>query len=285
MGGRLQMSTTVTILGSTGMLGSAVSTYFLKNTNYKVYTSYRDKNKKLNEDSFAFDTALSNFEDIPESDYIINCIGVIKPMMENNHFNSVYTNSIFPHLLSDSAEQSGAKLIHITTDCVFSGVLGNYSESSAHDCLDDYGKTKSLGEPDNCMVLRTSIIGEEVYNKVSLIEWAKTMKDQQVNGFTNHYWNGMTTKEYAKTCHTIIENDFFEKGLFHIFSPNTVSKFDLLNIINNKFELNMKVNKFTTEQSCDRSLATNKNLNSKLDIRSIQNQIKLINIGENNETF
>ena len=205
--------------------------------------------------------------------------------MSSDRFNSIYSNSIFPHLLSESCNETFTKLIHITTDCVFSGTTGPYNESSRHDCLDEYGKSKSLGEPTDSMVLRTSIIGEEVYNKVSLIEWAKSMKDGEVNGYTNHYWNGVTTKEYAEACHNIIKKNLYEQGLFHVFSPKPVSKFELLQIINNKFELNMKISNFATQDACNRTLSTNKNLNNELNIRSIEDQIKRIVIGENNETF
>jgi dTDP-4-dehydrorhamnose reductase len=165
------------------------------------------------------------------------------------------------------------KLIHITTDCVFSGKDGNYNEDSLHDCLDEYGKSKSLGEPNNCMVIRTSIIGEEIHKNASLISWAKSMKGKEVNGFLNHLWNGITTKRYAEICEEIIENNLFEINLFHIHS-NYLSKFELLYLINKKFDLRLKINEYFDKTQIDRRLTTNKKLQNRISFKSIQQQIE-----------
>ena len=266
----------VLILGSTGMLGNAVYKHFSKSDKFEVYTTYRDSKFKTNDDKNVYFNALdynNDFESLPKCDYYINCIGTIKPFMKTNTIDSIYTNSIFPHKLSNFCEKNDIKLIHITTDCVFSGKDGNYTEDSLHDCLDDYGKSKSLGEPTNCMVLRTSIIGEEIHKNASLIEWVKSMKGKSVNGFTNHFWNGVTTKHYAELCEKIIINNLYEKSLFHVHS-NVVNKYELLNMINDRFNLDLVINQVATETTVNRSLFTLKELNNKLSVKSLQQQIR-----------
>jgi len=176
-------------------------------------------------------------------------------------------------MLANHCIKNNIKLIHITTDCVFSGEKGKYVENDLHDCLDDYGKTKSLGEPTNCMVIRTSIIGEEIHKNASLIAWAKSQSGKQVNGFSNHFWNGITTKQYAKVCDQIIQDNLHEPELFHIFS-NTVNKFELLHLINNKFDFDLIINDFQADKTIDRTLATKKHLNDIIKLPNLSSQIE-----------
>ena len=262
----------VVILGSTGMLGSAVSKYLFEKEDYEVYTSYRKEELKWNERSFFFDALSPNFNKIPECDYILNCIGIIKPFMKESLTASILINSLFPRLLSSWGAHTSTKIIHITTDCVFSGKDGNYDENSLHDCTDDYGKTKSLGEPENCMVLRTSIIGEEIHKNASLIEWAKSMKGQTVKGFTNHMWNGITTTQYADICTQIIENNLYQRGLFHVFS-DSVNKYELISAISDSLSLDLHIEAHEPLVPCNRTLKTAKDLMSSLTIPSIKQQL------------
>lgn len=263
----------VVILGSTGMLGNAVAREFLSDKTFETFTSYRKEEFKWDDNSFYFDANQTSFDQIPQCEYLINCIGIIKPYMEKDLTRNIYVNSIFPHKLSDYCTQNNTKMIHITTDCVFSGKEGKYTEDSAHDCLDNYGKSKSLGETKSCMVIRTSIIGEEIHSNSSLIEWVKSMKNKQINGFTNHLWNGITTKQYGKVCKDIIKNELHENDLFHIYS-NDVSKMELVSIINSIYNLNISINPMETAVPCDRTLRTTKSLNNGLQIPSLEYQIK-----------
>jgi dTDP-4-dehydrorhamnose reductase len=263
----------IVILGSTGMLGNTVAKYFLKSKDLKVFTSFRKNKFKWDNNSFYFDAIMSKFSDIPDCDYIINCIGIIKPHMTSSMENSIFINSLFPHQLAKYCNSKNIKLIHITTDCVFSGNSGTYDENSKHDCLDEYGKSKSLGETDNCMTIRTSIIGEEIHSKVSLVEWVKSMKSKTVNGFTNHIWNGMTTLQYAKICELIIKKELFENGIFHVYS-NKVDKRTLVSKISEAYELNITVNPYTAPKAIDRSLTTVEKLNSQLNVPNIEEQIR-----------
>lgn len=265
---------TIVILGSTGMLGNAVGTYFeSKSSKYKVYLSYRNSKVAYGKNKFKFNPLTDSLNKIPKCDYIINCIGIIKPNIAKSPRNAIILNSLLPRQLANHAEKTGARLIHITTDCVFSGSKGKYDENSEHDALDFYGKSKSLGEPGNAIALRTSIIGEEIHNHLSLIAWTQLMKEEEVKGFTNHLWNGVTTKQYAKICEKIIDNDSIKNDTYHIFS-NTVTKYQLVNLISNKFSLGLKVKKHKAGIAVDRTMTTIKNLNKKLKIPSVAKMIK-----------
>ena len=244
----------VVVLGSTGMLGHKVFEHFSNLEDYEVFGSYRNELMAPVKNSFAFDAEFPIWTAIPECDYILNCIGVIKPFMKNNTVGAIKVNSMFPWHLAEWCDNNNVRLIHITTDCVFSGNDGSYTEESLHDCLDDYGKSKSLGEPTNCMAIRTSIIGEEIHKNASLIAWAKSQKGKTVNGFTNHHWNGITTLEYARVCQQIIDSELYDNGLYHVYSPDAVNKLELLKFISDRFELELDIKPFETEDICDRTL-------------------------------
>ncbi len=268
----------ILILGSTGMLGNAVADYFLNKSEYDVVTTYRDKDYAFHGNAIYFDALEDGFSKLPtDAEYVINCIGIIKPFMAQSIENAITINSLFPHKLAKWCEENSMKLIHITTDCVFSGSKGKYTESDAHDALDDYGKSKSLGEcADKAMVLRTSIIGEEIHKNASLIAWAKSQKNNTINGFVNHFWNGVTTKEYAKICDKIISGNLYEKGLYHVYAADDVSKYDMMHYFNEKYDLNLTINAFEAAQSCDRTMRTEKELCAKLKIPTVKQMIEEI---------
>lgn len=226
--------TEVLILGANGMLGNYMSTYFSRSGKYTVTRMGRH----------LFDAARDNVRDlnVGQYDVVINCIGVIKPLVKSvGTLNTTLVNSVFPHILANECERAKTKLIHITTDCVFSGKIGYYLESSDHDPLDVYGKSKSLGEPDNAMVIRTSIIGEELTSTRSLIEWVKSNDGNTVDGYTNHTWNGVTCLELAKFIDRCIVNNIHWSGVRHIFSPAPVTKRELVELIAVNFNVNLTV--------------------------------------------
>lgn len=233
----------VFIFGANGMLGSYLTKY-LKNF-YDVIPITR-KNIDLTQ-NFLLITSKYKFN---SDDVIINAAGIIK---QRNYSAEelIRVNSLFPHFLSTLE----CNVIHITTDCVFSGKDGSYNENSLHDCLDDYGKSKSLGECKDLTIIRTSIIGEEIYNKKSLVEWVKSNQGTIVNGYINHFWNGVTCLELSKHIVSLIDNSNYWKGVKHWFSPDTVSKYHLVSYINEIYELNNIVNPVMSEY-CDRSLST-----------------------------
>jgi dTDP-4-dehydrorhamnose reductase len=263
----------IAILGSTGMLGNAVAKHF-SNTEHEIFTSFRNEDVSFGDNKFFYDPIDSGVELPFDCDYVINCIGVIKPFIDVDPQASIYLNSLFPRELADYCNKTNKKLIHITTDCVFSGQDGDYSETSNHDCLDFYGKTKSLGEPENCMVIRTSIIGEEIHKDASLIAWVKSMKGKEVNGFTNHDWNGVTTKQSAQICQSVIEDNLYTNGLYHLCS-NKVNKYELVSYINERFDLDLSINPVETDFSVDRTMKSETELGQTLSgkLQTVKEQI------------
>jgi dTDP-4-dehydrorhamnose reductase len=162
-------------------------------------------------------------------------------------------------------------MIHITTDCIFSGKDGNYNEMSKSDVLDDYGLSKFMGEPSVCTTIRTSIIGEEAKNKLSLLEWIRSNKEGKINGYINHIWNGVTCLQLSKIMHNIISGNKFWEGTRHIFS-NRVNKYELAKIINDVYELNIQIDPVETPEKIDRSLSSIHRI-EEFDIPTLDKQI------------
>lgn len=251
MGRKLQMK--VFIFGSKGMLGRYVFKY-LKQF-YQVTEINRDQLHVTESVRTEVHSVLKKHE-FQKGDVVINCIGTIKPRVDDlGTLNCLVTNSLFPHVLSELVKDLGGFLIHPTTDCVYEGTKGGYIETDSHDIKDIYGRSKSLGENNEDTLIRTSIIGEELINKRSLVEWVKSNKGGEINGFTNHYWNGITCLEFAKLCKRIIDDGNFWKGVKHIFS-NTVTKYELLQEINQTYELQIKINPILDKKEINRSLST-----------------------------
>lgn len=198
-------------------------------------------------------------------DFIINCVGKIKPAIDGLDPDSVAqaieVNSTFPHRLAAMAAGK-SQIIHITTDCVFTGQDGAYNERACHDADDHYGKTKSLGEvvADNVMNLRCSIIGPELSRPTrSLLEWVIGQKmGAIIGGYTNHLWNGLTTLHFAHICGGIAANPhLFRPGVQHLIPQDHATKFDLLQHIAaawNRDDITVEARE--VGDSCHRNLAT-----------------------------
>lgn len=263
----------VAVLGSTGMLGNAVGHYFDGHPDYDALLSFRNRELAYGEKNFYFDAMDSRSIDaLPEVDYVINCIGCVK---QRDHGIRTYmkVNAQFPHFLAAACERTGARLIHITTDCVFSGRRGRYHELDEPDCEDNYGVSKELGEPRNCMVLRTSVVGPELRAHYSLLDWARSQKGSKVQGYTNHLWNGITSLEYAKVCDKIIQNDWYEHTLRHLFGT-THSKQKMLYVFNNAFALGLTIEEYEHPDPIDRTLSTVYSLNDRLKIPDFHWMVK-----------
>lgn len=242
------------VFGQTGMLGRYVYS-FLKSEGFKVIGINRNELDIVNTDYICIKALLLR-AGLNKGDVIINCAGLIKQRGGTRTFDFIQVNAVFPHLLQKVCEEYGCNLIHVTTDCVFNGLKGRYSELDGHDADDVYGLTKSLGEPEESTIIRTSIIGEELRNFSSLLEWVKSNRDREVRGYTNHIWNGITCLQFAKICSDIINSGKFWRGVKHITSPNSINKFDLVRLISDVYDLNVKVTPHETEVKCDRSLVS-----------------------------
>lgn len=227
----------ILIFGSTGMLGRYV-TCILSDI-YNVICCNRQE----------FDIITDNWnklydvtENLTSGDIIINCAGTI-PQKYNpdNLIAYIRVNSIFPHKLSEIAKNKTLNFIHITTDCVYSGMKGNYRPYDKPDTKNIYGISKYLGEPEDAMIIRTSIIGEEITGKKSLLEWVLQNSNGAIKGFNNHIWNGVTCLSLAELIYTIIKESGYWKGVRHIFSPRHVSKYELCCIINEIYNLHIEI--------------------------------------------
>lgn len=233
------------IIGSTGMLGNTAKKYF-KNVETLDRAELDLTDCSYEELAVAIDSK--------RCDVVINCAGLIKQRSVTDA-QMVAVNSLFPHRLAEICSLFGQKLFHITTDCVFSGLHGNYDELSPHDAKDLYGRSKSMGEPlRGCMVIRTSIIGEEEKNKLSFLEWVRSNAGGTIDGYIDHFWNGVTCLELCKTINGILRGDWYEEGTHHLFSE-TVNKYRLASIVNEVYDLGIKINPKST-QLCDRTLTT-----------------------------
>ena len=239
------------LFGSNGMLGSYLKSYL--SNKYDILPLTRKDIDLANVSESELLIFLQN--NVKKDDIVVNAAGVIK-QREYDAKDMIIVNAIFPNILAKFKDKIGCEIIHITTDCVYSGNKGLYDESSLHDCTDDYGKSKSLGENIKLTNIRTSIIGEEKLNKKSLLEWLRSNKNKTINGYDNHLWNGITCLELCKLVNEIIKTNSYWHGIRHVFSPNTVSKYELTNMINEIYDLNIKINKVTTNINCYRNLSS-----------------------------
>ncbi|MBT3981921.1 MAG: sugar nucleotide-binding protein [Bacteriovoracaceae bacterium] len=257
----------IAIFGTSGMLGHAAVGYFSQK-GYTV-TSFSRSDYDI-----AKDDPKKLFELTKGMDLVLNGAGVIKPRIAHMSIEDVMVvNSRFPRNLAKACDKNGAKLFHITTDCVYTGDKGAYNEDDLYDATDLYGLSKNGGDMSDCMVLRTSIIGEEKDQARSLLEWAISQKGKQVNGFTNHQWNGVTTLCLVQVVEDIMTKGLYKKGIFHIHSPKSVSKLELVEIISDVYELNLNVKSAEAATFCDRTLSTKFELSSEVCKKQIQDQI------------
>ena len=223
----------ILLFGATGMAGH-MAYYYLKETGrYEIKdVVFRTP---LTENSIIVNatdaTAVSSLVEQEKPDVILNCIGALVKESQKHPDNAIYLNAYFPHQLEKLANRLGAKLVHISTDCVFSGKKGMYGENDFRDADDIYGRSKALGEvtEGNSLTLRTSIIGPELKkNGEGLFHWFMCQKGI-IQGYKTAIWGGVTTLELAKVIDTaLIEN---WSGLVQISNGESVSKLELLELI------------------------------------------------------
>jgi dTDP-4-dehydrorhamnose reductase len=281
--------TKVLILGVSGMLGSMVFDYLSKNPELRVYGTVRNP-EYLKNDVFLFDAynvsqlEKKEFLDL-NIDYIINCIGITKPFSRDDDpegvKRAITINSEFPWKLSEYTKKENIKVIQIGTDCVYSGNKGLYSEVDKHDPLDVYGKSKSLGEvfDGSALIIRCSIIGPEFKKQKSfLFEWFLNQpQGGTIGGYEHHLWNGITTLQFAQLCERIITSNNYEdlikiSSVYHYNPNNIVNKFELMNIFNDVFQKDLKINQINKpDEKVDRTLTSRY---SQLDSYSDKSDIK-----------
>jgi dTDP-4-dehydrorhamnose reductase len=232
--------TKVLILGSSGMLGSSMKNVFEQSPSLETFTASRGKDNP----DFRI-TSINDISDIISNlkpHFIINCVGTIKPNIDEldsaSILNAIEVNSRLPFLLSEECLKVNSRIIQIATDCVFDGKQGRYNEDFQHNPTDIYGKTKSLGEPsfEHFLNIRCSIVGVESFTNKSLLNWflAQNLKSA-INGFTNHFWNGVTTDIFAEIINGIVTSGNWVHGTYHLVPNDTVTKFELLTLFKKHF--------------------------------------------------
>ena len=235
----------ILVIGSSGMVGHVLVDYLSKNSDFEIFNLA--KNFKINNDTITCDILdTQHFHQVINKispNIIINSAGILVNQSRKNPLNAILVNSCFPHMLMEVADSINSKIIHLSTDCVFDGSSGNYDENSKKTPIDIYGKTKDLGEivNNNHLTIRTSIIGPELKNDgTGLLLWLLKNKKNQVNGFKKSIWSGLTTLELSKAILHCVNYNLC--GLLHIAS-SPISKFNLINIINDEFKLDIKLKK------------------------------------------
>jgi len=254
----------ILIIGGNGMLGHQLFQYLSKYHDvkttirqelslFKKFKFIKPSNTYPNIDVRKLEKLKPILEHF-KPDAVVNAVGIVKQLKEaNQHIPCIEINALFPHRLANMCKNIDARLLHLSTDCVFSGNKGNYVESDVSDAEDLYGRTKFLGEvsESHCLTLRTSIIGRELTRKKNLLEWFLAQQGS-VKGYKRVIFNGFTTLELSRIIEKILAYYPDKNGIYHVSSA-PISKFDLLNIIKEKLDLSIKIIP-DKKILCDRSL-------------------------------
>jgi len=258
----------VIVLGASGMMGHQLIKKLIDENNSDsivALTRRKDLESKIGKSSIMrylyldnileFNKLIKLFED-ESPNLIINCVGVIKQRNQSDFMNTLSINAYFPKKLAQYTYKKDIRLIHISTDCIFSGLKGNYIETDLSDVTDLYGISKFVGEVDNnkSITIRTSMIGHELYSKKSLLEWFLYNKNQNIYGYNNAIFSGLTTNELSKIIvKNIIPNKNL-KGIYHV-SSKPINKYDLLKLVAKIYKLKIDIKK-------DPRLVIDRSLNS-----------------------
>ncbi|OJW50110.1 MAG: NAD(P)-dependent oxidoreductase [Alphaproteobacteria bacterium 41-28] len=243
----------VLIFGVSGMLGNTLFRYLAEDKNISVYATARTHSafqyfpNKLatqliaNVDVENHESLVKVFTDI-QPDIVVNCIGIVKQLTEaKDPLLTIPINSLLPHRLAALCKIAGARLIHISTDCVFSGTKGNYLESDFPDADDLYGRSKLLGEVDypHAVTLRTSIIGHELSGQRSLLNWFLAQQNS-VKGFTHAIYSGFPTVELSNIIRNFVLPRPEMRGLYHVASK-PINKYDLLQLVAKTYKKTIEI--------------------------------------------
>ena len=228
------------VIGIKGMAGHMLYNYYTENKGYDVYGLARniESSPKLFNVDVSDTLQLRSLFEEHQFDYVINCIGILNKDAEDHPSKAIWFNSYFPHYLEEITEKTKTKIIHISTDCVFSGKEGGYTENDIKNGVGLYAQSKALGEltNDKDVTIRTSIIGPEL-NKdgIGLFHWFMSQEDQvQLKGFTKAFWSGLTTLELAKVVLEIIDQNI--SGLIQVAPTAKIDKYSLISLFNSIYK-------------------------------------------------
>lgn len=243
----------ILVIGANGMLGASIYRYYSSNNKYEVLGTVRSEEIKSTLNELGFTKIVSDIDIRNENaiselisqfkpDFVFNCVGIIKQLADSKKpILAIKINALFPHELAAICSVNKSKLIHFSTDCVFSGDKGNYKEIENPDASDLYGRTKLLGEVDydGHITLRTSIIGHEINTQHSLVDWFLA-QDIRVDGYLNAIFSGMPTCYIAEVVEKYVINNSGLSGLYHL-SVEPIDKFSLLELIKDVYDKKISI--------------------------------------------
>lgn len=228
----------ILIIGSKGMAGHVIYYYLKESGQFNVVDISRDD--QFFKSSYKID--ITQFDKLKiilneeRPDVVINCIGILNKDAEDHPEKAILLNSYLPHFLASEGNKNEFKLVHISTDCVFSGKKGGYTESSVKDGIGFYAQSKAIGEVDygNHLTIRTSIVGPELkVSGIGLFHWFMQQQGE-IDGYTKAFWTGVTTFELAKAIVSSIDQNI--NGIHHLVNENKISKYDLLHLFQEHFQ-------------------------------------------------
>ncbi|BBI35007.1 dTDP-4-dehydrorhamnose reductase family protein [Cohnella abietis] len=238
----------IVLLGGNGMAGHMITAYLKRSTTHDIIVTVRprsgvDGDWEVFEGIQARELDARSFEDVralieqTSPDIIINAVGILNHHAEDHPLDAYKVNGLLPHWLRHLADRVGARLIHISSDCVFSGARGNYVEDDIPDGSTVYARTKALGEilGSQHVTIRTSIIGpDKKPDGIGLLQWFLS-QEGEISGYQKVFWNGVTTLELAKVIEWLLERPEVG-GLVHLTAAETVSKHNLLLMLQGHFD-------------------------------------------------
>jgi dTDP-4-dehydrorhamnose reductase len=255
----------VLILGGSGMLGhklwQAFSPRFDTLATFRSTTEAYARFGIFDESRAVEGLSAENTDDFARAiaavrpEVIVNCVGIVKQdAAAHDPVPAITVNALFPHKLAGICRAAGVRLVHLSTDCVFSGRKGNYSEADTTDAEDLYGRTKLIGEVggQNCLTIRTSMIGRELEGTHGLLEWFLSQEGKRVRGFNRAVFSGFTTNALAELLGEVISRHPALSGVYHV-AAEPINKFDLLSLIKETYGLRVEI-KPDESFVCDRSL-------------------------------
>ena len=266
----------IVILGTLGMAGHIMAEYLDGINDYQVVGVARNQGRYVNKvlDIIDFNAVETYLVEI-KADIVINCIGVLVQQAKDNLSTAILINSYLPHFLSELGFKLNFKLIHISTDCVFSGKDGQYKEETFRDGDYNYARTKALGEVVNNkdLTIRTSIIGPELKsNGTGLLDWF-LKQSVETKGYTHAYWSGVTTLELAKATDQFIKQNI--TGLYHLCPEQKISKYDLLGLFANVWGKDITITPYENYRVDKSLLCTRQDFTyNKVDYVPMLNELK-----------
>jgi dTDP-4-dehydrorhamnose reductase len=252
----------VIILGATGLIGHQVYFQLKANKKFSVFSFAR--RRKISEDTVLLDARDEHLLEKAivgiNPDIIVNCMGVLIAEANRDPENAIFLNAYIPQRLKSIASSLDAKLVHISTDCVFSGKKGSYSEDNVRDADDTYGRVKALGEVTQLphVTLRTSVVGPEIEGGEELFHWFMS-QEGKIKGFTKSFWSGVTTLELARAVEWAIDSDI--QGLYHITNGIPINKYELLMLFKKHTKQRIEIERVDGRETNKSFIDTRKDVN------------------------